>query len=98
VETGPQIKPRDALQQTFQVPSAEALPIGLQVDFRLASTLSPQIATRDAVDLAVGFASRVASRTTVRTTPGTVPGTVPTVVPGRQIQTGSTAPNVLFYG
>ncbi len=77
VETGPQVKPRDALQQTFQVRSAEALPVVPQFIVQLAVEFGSQIATRVPVDFAVRFAPQVASRTAVRTTPGTVPGTVP---------------------
>ena len=77
VETGPQVKPRDALQQACQIPSAEALPLALQSSIQVPVEFGSPIATRDPVDLAARLASQVASRTTVQTTPGTVPGTVP---------------------
>ena len=93
VETGPQVKPRALLQQTFRFASAEILQVHPQVNFRVAVELGSPTPTRDALDFAVGFAPKVACRTTVRTTPGTVPGTVPTVVPGRSILASSTAPN-----
>jgi hypothetical protein len=76
-ETGPQVKPRVALQQTIQVPSAEAIPVPLQFSIQVPVEFGWPIATRDPVDFAVRFAPQVASRITVRTTPGTVPGTVP---------------------
>ena len=92
--TGPQVKPRETLRETGQVPSAETSPIALQLNFQVAMELGSPVAARDAVDFAARFASQVAPRTTVRTTPGTVPGTVPTVVPGRSILVSSTTTNV----
>jgi hypothetical protein len=78
-ETGPQVKPRDALQQTHQFPSAEVLPVALQLNVQVPVGFSSPIATRDPGGLAVRFAHQSASRTRVRTIPGTVPGTVPRV-------------------
>jgi hypothetical protein len=93
VRTGPQVKPREPLQEACQVPSAETSPIALQLNLQVAVAFGPPILDRNAPHFAVRFALQVASRTTVRTTLGTVPGTVPTVVPGRSILARSTATN-----
>ena len=61
VETGPQVKSRDALQQTPQFPSPEVLPVALQL----------------ALTVPVRIPVQIASGKAFRTTPGTVPGTVP---------------------
>ena len=98
LETSLQVKPRDALQETFQVASEEVLPVHLQVNFRVTIAFGPRTASRNAVEFAVRLAPGTGSGTTFRTALGTVSGTVPTVVPGRSILTSSTAPNVPFYG
>ena len=90
-ETGPQVKPREALQEAWQVPSAETSPIALRLDWQVAMELDSPTANRVAMDFAARFAPQVASRTTVRTTPGTVPGTVPKATPEVSIRALSCA-------
>ena len=97
VETSLRVKPRDALQQTFLVPSAEILQIHPQVNFRVTLEFDPRTASLNAPNFAVGFTAEAASRITVRTAPRTVPGTVPPVVPGRSLPASSTPPKAAIF-
>lgn len=64
-ETGPQVIPREALQEAWQIPSAETSPIAVQLSLQVAMELDSPTANRDAVEFAIGFAVQAVARLTV---------------------------------